>query len=117
MTIFSINGFGLSLRTKLVSTNDRPSIFSIMFRLFSKRGRNTKLRRILQEPVGGAPRHVCGNFRANNRTSYLPMFNIKQNLAKKLDRTLKLSHLKEMTYRSHFYAKVQKYTPFLSDTP
>ena len=32
-TFFSCNGVGLSLGAKLVSTNGRPSIFSIIFRL------------------------------------------------------------------------------------
>ena len=36
------------------------------------------------------------------------MFNIKQNLAKKLDPILKSSNLKEMTYHSHFYAQNSK---------
>ena len=47
------------------------------------------MRRILHEPVGGAPRHVCRKFRAKNRRSDLPLFNIKHNLARKLDPTLK----------------------------
>ena len=57
-----------------------------------------KLRRILHEPVGGTPRHVCRIFRAKHRRSDLPVFNIKQNLAKKLNPTLKPSSLKEITY-------------------
>ena len=34
MAICFFNGLRLSLGAKLVSTNDRPSIFSIIFRLF-----------------------------------------------------------------------------------
>ena len=37
---FFLNGLGLSLGAKLASTNDRPSIFSIIFRIFSQRGRS-----------------------------------------------------------------------------
>ena len=67
-----------------------------------------KLRRILREPVGGTPRHACTTFRANNRRSDLPVFNIKQNPARKLDPTLKPCNLKEITYITHFYAQMAK---------
>ena len=33
---------------------------------------------------------------------FSPVFNIKQNLAKKLDPILKSSNLKEITYHTHF---------------
>ena len=74
----------------------------------SKRGRKSKIRRILHEPVGGIPRHVCKNFRAKNRRADLPVFNIEQTLAKKLDPVLKPSHLKEIRYLTHFFAQKSK---------
>ena len=52
---------------KLVSTNDRPSYYSIIFRLFSSGAKKKKMRPILHEPVGGTPRHVCRKIRAKNR--------------------------------------------------
>ena len=67
-----------------------------------------KSRRILHEPVWGTPRHVGRHFRAKNRRSDLPVFNIKQDLAKKLDPTLKRTRLKEITYLTHFYAQKSK---------
>ena len=88
------NGLGPSLGAKIVSTNGRPSTFSIIFRLFPSGGEK-KIAPHLHEPAGGTPRHLCRFFRANNRRSDLPMFNIKQNLAQKLDPTLKLFHLEE----------------------
>ena len=53
MASFFFYDFGSSLGAKLVSTNDRPSIFSVIFRLFASGGDKTKMRRILREPVGG----------------------------------------------------------------
>ena len=100
-------GLGLSPEAKLVLTNDRPSTFSIIFRLFPS-GDKRKLRRILHDLVERTPRHSCRNFRERNRRSDLPVFNIKQNLAKKLDPALKPSHLKEITYLTHFYAQKSK---------
>ena len=41
-------------------------------------------------------------------TCLCSVFNIKQNLAKKLDPTLKPSNLKEITCLTHFYAKKSK---------
>ena len=38
MTNFFFTGLGLSLGAKLVSTNDRSSMFSIIFRLFPSGG-------------------------------------------------------------------------------
>ena len=75
------------------------------------------MRRILHGPVGRTPRHVIRNFRAKYRSSDLPVFNIKQNLAKKLDPTLKSSHLNEgVTYLTSFlHTKAQISTPFLRD--
>ena len=61
------------------------------------------MHRTLSEPVGRTPRHVCRIFRAKNWRSDLPVFNIRQNLAKKTDRRLKSSDLKEITYLTHFY--------------
>ena len=79
--------------------------FSIIFRIFPSGSETKNLRRILHDPVGRTPRHVCRIFRAKNRRSDLSVFNIKQNLAKVLDPRLKSSHLKEITYRTHFYAQ------------
>ena len=56
MARFFHTGLGLSPGAKLVSTNDRPSIVIIMFRLFPTGGEK-KLRRIVDKPVGGTPRH------------------------------------------------------------
>ena len=103
------NGLGLSLGAKLVSINDRPSYFSIIFRPFYKRRREKKIRHILHESVGGTPRHVCRIIRAKSLRSDLPAFNITQNLAKKLDPRLKPSNLKEITYLAHFYAQKSKH--------
>ena len=64
------SGLGLSLEAKLVSTKDRPSIFQF-YSGFSKRGRKIKLRRILHDPVGRTPRHVCRKIRAKNRRSLI----------------------------------------------
>ena len=70
---YMYNGLGLSLGAKLVSTNDRPSKFSIIAGLFQA-GVKKKLCRIfarLHEPVGGTRMHVCRFFRAKNRRSAL----------------------------------------------
>ena len=76
------------------------------------------MRRILPEPVGGTPRHVCRFFRAKNRRSDLPVFNIEQNLARKLDPTLKPSNLKGIAYLTHFYAQKARYPRrFLRNRP
>ena len=90
-----------------MSTNDRPSFFSILFRLFASGGEKT-LRRILHDPVGRTPRHVCTIFRSKNRRADLPVFKITQNLAKKLDPILKPSHLKEIMYLTPFHAQKSK---------
>ena len=45
---------------------------------------------------------------AKSRRSDLPYCNIKQDLARKLDPTLKPSHLKETTYLTHFHAENSK---------
>ena len=45
----------------------------------------------------------------------LPMFNIKQNLAKKLDRTLKTKYFDGMTYLTHFFAQKSKRTRCFRD--
>ena len=73
-------------------------------RAFSQRGRKNKVCRVLHDPVGRTPRHACRNFRAEDGLSILPVFNFKQNLARKLDPRLKPSHLKEITYVAHIYA-------------
>ena len=72
-------------------------------------GAKKQLRRTLHDPVGRAPRHVCRKFCAKNQRPDLPALNIKQNIAKKLDPTLKSSQLKEITYLTHFYARKSKY--------
>ena len=56
------------------------------------------MRRILHDPVGRTPRDICSIFRAKNRRPDLPLFDIEQNLATKLDPTLKPNSLKEITY-------------------
>ena len=63
---------------------------------------------ILHEPVGGSQRHVCRFFRAKNRKSDLPVSNINQNLAKKLNPTLTSSILKAMTHLAHVHAVCEK---------
>ena len=78
-----------------------------MFRLFLSGGEKS-LRRILHDPVGRTPRHVCSIFRAKNRKSDLPVFNSKQNLAKKMDPTLTPGHFKEIAYLTHFYKRNSK---------
>ena len=52
--------------------------------------------------------HNLGKFRAKSRRSDLPVFNIKQNVAKKLDPTLKPGNLKELKYLTHFYVQKSK---------
>ena len=42
MAIFFKIGLGLSLGAKLVSTNDRPSMFSVIFRIFPGGGEKKK---------------------------------------------------------------------------
>ena len=54
MATFFFNGRGLSLRAKLISTNDRS---------FSNGGEK-QMRSNFHEPVGGTPRVVCRVFRA-----------------------------------------------------
>ena len=123
MASFFFNDLGLSLGARLVSTNDRPSYSSIILRLFPSGGEKKKCAAfctglfqaearkkmccILHEPVGGTPGRACTNFLAKNRRSGLPVFNIKQNLAKKLDHTLEPRNWKGITCLTHFYA--QKY--------
>ena len=94
MTIFSSASGCLYLGAKLISTNDRPLIFSVTFRLFPA-GAKKQNAPHLHDPVGNTPRHVCRKFRAKYRRSDVPVFNIKQNLAKKRDPTLKSIHMKE----------------------
>ena len=108
MASFFFIGPGLSLGVKLVSTNDRPSYFSIIFRLFPNGGEKQKLRRNFHEPIGGSSKYICRNFRARNRRSDPPVFNSKQNLARKLYPTLKPSNLNEMTHLTHFFAQTAK---------
>ena len=83
MAIFFFNGLGLSPGAKLVSTNGRPSIFSIIFRLFPSGGGTKKLRRILHKPVGGIPGHASRIFRAKNRGSDLPAWSTYSRILRK----------------------------------
>ena len=67
------------------------------------------MRRILLEPVESTPKQ-CRNFNlcAKTQRSDLPVLNIEQDVAKQLDRTLKPSNLKEITYLTHFYPRKSK---------
>ena len=102
---FFFHGLGLSLGAKLVSTNDRPSYSSMIFRLFPS-GAEKKNAQHFHQPNGGTRRHMCRKFRENVRRVDLPAFNVEQNLARKLDPTLKPSNLKEISYLTHFYAQM-----------
>ena len=116
MAIFFFNGLGLPLGAKLVSTNDRLSIFFNIFRFFPTGGEKLAAPHFARTGWRYTPRHVCRFFRAKHRRSDLPMFNIKQNLAKKLDPRLKPSHLKEIAYLTRFYAQKSNLpTPCLRD--
>ena len=97
---------------------DQWQVFLIFnnIQAFSKLGRK-KTCRVLHDPVERTSRHVCRNFRAKNRRSDLPVFVMKQNLAKKLDPTLTPCHLKEITHLDHFYAQKSVSTPFSRDIP
>ena len=117
MDSFLFYGLGLSLGAKLVSTNDWPSFFSNNIRPFFLPGAKNKLRSILHRPVGRTPKHVCRNFRAKNRRSDLPVFNIKQNLAKKLDPTPKSRNLKEITYLTQYCDQTSKCPRRFRDRP
>ena len=83
-------------------------IFFNIIQASSKRRQEIQMRRILHEPVGGTPRHVCNNFRAKNRTYDLPVFTTKHNLFLAKNWILKPSLLKEITYLTHFYAQKSK---------
>ena len=82
--------------------------FSIIFRLFPNGGEKKIASHFAPSGWMCAPRHVGRIFRAKNRRSDLPVFNMKHNLAKKLDLTLKPSYFKEKTYLTHFYAQKSK---------
>ena len=100
-------GFGLSLGAKLVSTNDRPSTCSTIFSFFFPAGAKTDCAAfctIHWNVLQGIP----VEFSRQNSRSDLPVFNIKQNLAKKLDPRLKSSRLKDLAYPNHFYAQKSK---------
>ena len=74
------------------------------------------MRRILHDPVEGTPRHVCRIFSAKNRKFDLSVFNIRQNLAKILDPTLRQCHLKQNNVSYSFLrTNFQMSTPFLRD--
>ena len=102
MAIFFFNGLGLSLGANLVSVDDRPSYYSVAFSLFPSGSEKISALCTFHEPVGGTPSHVCRHLRAKNRRFDLPVFNIKQNLARKLDPALKPGNLKEITYLTTF---------------
>ena len=100
MTIFVFfNDIELSLGAKLVST--KMTHLRTLQRVsgsFQADARKKKRCCILHEAAGGTPRQVCRNFREKNRRSDLPVFNIKQNLAKKMNPTQKPINFKEITY-------------------
>ena len=104
-----ITSLGLSLEAKLVSTNDRPSIFSILVGLFPSGGEKQNAPHFARS--GWTYSKACPyNFREKNRRSNLPCLcsNIKHIRAKKMDPTLEPSHFKEITYPTHFYARKSK---------
>ena len=78
---FNCAGLGLSLGATFASTNDRPSYFSITFRFFSTGGEK-KIGRLLHNPFGRTPTHVCRTFHAKYQRLDLPVVSIKHNLAK-----------------------------------
>ena len=86
---------------------------------FIPAGVKKTLPRISHDPVGRTPRHALWNFsRKKSKISDLLVYNIGQNLAKKLDPALKTAiYLKEISYLTRSYAltKVQMSTPFLRD--
>ena len=106
---FFCNGLGLSLGAQLVSTNDRPSIFSKIFGLFASGGEEkcAAFCTIRLDVLQGMPVEISAQ-KIEDLTCLCSVFNIKQNLAKKLDPTLKPSNLKEITCLTHFYAKKPK---------
>ena len=95
MASFSLIGLGLSRGENSYRPMTGLHILRQFSGLFQAEARKKK------EPVGGTPRHVCRNFRAKNRRADLPVFNIKQNLARTLDPTLKPSILQETTCVVH----------------
>ena len=117
---FCFSGLGLSLGAKFVSTNDRPSNSSIIFRLFPSGGKKKNcaaFRRGKKKNCAAfcmnrlevrTPRHVWSKFRAKNRRSDPLVFIVKQNLARKLDPRLQPSNLREITYLANFYAQRAK---------
>ena len=102
-----LNGLGLSLGAKLVSTNDRPSIFFSSTQFFYKRGRKKNCAAFCTIRLD-VLRGMSVIFRSEKRRPDLPVFNIKQILAKKSDPTLKPRHLKEIKNLTHFYAQRSK---------
>ena len=58
MDIFVFDGLRLCQGTTHVSTNDRCSFFSVMFRANPSRRRRKQMGRILHDQVGSTPRHV-----------------------------------------------------------
>ena len=91
-----------------MSTNDRPSFFSKIFRHFPRGSERKMEPHFARSGWTYSYRHACGNFRAKNRRSDVLVSSIKQNLAEKLDPTLQPNHLKETTYLTHFYAPKSK---------
>ena len=91
-----------------MSTNDRPSYSSKIFRLFPSEGEKINFAAFCTNRLEVLRRHVCRGFRATNPITYLPVFKIKRNLGRKLDPSPKPSNLKEITYLTNFYAQKAK---------
>ena len=77
MAGFIFNGLGLPLGEKLVSTNDRLSNVSKMFRPFQSGGEHKQCASFCTTRLEVLVRHVCRIFRAKNRRSDPPVFNIE----------------------------------------
>ena len=86
-------------KEKLVSTNHRPSMFSIMFRLFTNRGEQKKMRRILHDPVHGL--RVLQGMSVESclqKNEDLTCLCSRAESRKKLDPRLKPNHLRGIKY-------------------
>ena len=93
------------IRPWAVSTNEtRIEQYSVFLQAS---GGDRKKRRIFHEMIGGSPRNAEFFF-LQKRTSDLPVFNLKQSLAKKICPTLKPSHQKKSNASYSFLStKVQ----------
>ena len=86
------HGRRLSLEAKLVSTNDRPSIFLIIFRLFPRGGGGKMHHRILHDPVGGTLQGMWVEFFGQKIEDLTYLFSTLI-LASGCDNNVSLSHL------------------------